>query len=132
MRRRRYASVGSRVIPLALALTALLADGGGLHGLASWLVLLALPFAAAAAFVGISDALERRGSWLRGGTAAVSLLLLVLGSTVREHAALGAHVPTLAVTALVGAVLVYGVPGIAWVLEPLARPRTVTRLRTEP
>ncbi len=132
MPRRRYGSVGSRLLPLALAFAALLADAGGLHGLASWLVLLALPCAAGAAFVGISDALERRGSWLRGGTASLSLLLLVLGSTVREQAARGAHVPTLAVTALVGAMIVYGVPGLVWVLEPLTRPRTVTRLRTEP
>src|SRR5207245_921974 len=87
--------MSSRLLPLALAICALLADGGGLHGLAFWLVLLALPCAASAAFVAVSDALEGNRGWLSGVTASVSLLLLVLGSTVREHAARGAHVPTL-------------------------------------
>jgi len=124
--------MGSRLLPLALAAGALLADAGGVHGLAFWLVLLALPCAAAAAFVGLADALDGRSAWLRGVTTTSGLLLLVLGSTVREHAARGAHVPTLAISAVVGAVIVYAIPGIAWVLEPLSRPRTVTRLRTEP
>jgi hypothetical protein len=124
--------MNSRLLPLGLALCALLADGGGLHGLAFWLVLVALPCAAATAFVAVSDALERKGGWLAGVTASLALLLLVLGSTVREHAPRGAHVPTLAVTALVAALVVYAIPGLVWVLEPLSRPRTVTRLRTEP
>jgi hypothetical protein len=123
--------MSSRLLPLALAICALLADGGGLHGLAFWLVLLALPCAASAALVAVSDALEGNRGWLSGVTASLSLLLLVLGSTVREHAARGAHVPTLAVTALVAAVIVYALPGLAWVLEPVRNPRAVTRLRTE-
>jgi hypothetical protein len=123
--------VGSRLLPPALAVCALLADGGGLHGLAGWLVLIALPCAAGAAFVGVSDLLEGK-SRLVGVSSAVALALLVLASTVRDHAPLGGHVPTLAVTALVAAVIVYALPAVAWVLEPLRRPRAVARLRTEP
>jgi len=118
----------TRLLPPALALCALLADAAGLHGLAFWLVLLALPAAAAAAFVGLSDGLAGNG-WLPGATATLAVLLLVLGSAVREAAAQGAAVPTLAVTAVVGALVLYGVPGLAWLLEPL-RPRPRTRATT--
>lgn len=128
--------MGSRLLPLSLALLALLADGGGLHGLAFWLVLLALPAAATACFVGLSDALEGKGAWLRGGSATVALAFLVLGSAVREQAPAGGAVPTLAVTAVVAAAIVYALPGLAWLLEPLRpkpRPRTSrVRVRTAP
>jgi len=123
--------VGSRLLPPALAVCALLADAGGVHGLAGWLVLIALPCAAGAAFVAVSDLLEGK-SRLPGVTSPVALTLLVLASTVRDHAPRGAHVPTLAVTALVAAVIVYAIPVLLWVLEPLRAPRTVARLRTEP
>ncbi|HXR12621.1 MAG TPA: hypothetical protein VN770_10015 [Gaiellaceae bacterium] len=116
----------TRLLPPGLALTAVLADAGGLHGLAFWLVLLALPAAAAAAFVGVSDALDGRGAWLDGGTALGALTLLVLGSAVREAAARGASVPALAVSAAVAALVLYALPGLAWLLEPL-RPRPRAR-----
>src|SRR6185437_3456697 len=57
-RRRERMPVGSRLLPPALAVCALLADAGGVHGLAGWLVLIALPCAAGAAFVAVSDLLE--------------------------------------------------------------------------
>jgi hypothetical protein len=123
--------VGSRLLPPALTVCALLADAGGLHGLAGWVVLIALPCAAAVAFLGISDLLEGKGR-LAGVSSSIAAALLVLASTVRDHAPVGAHVPTLAVTALVAAVIVYAIPTVFWVLEPLRAPRSVTRLRTEP
>jgi hypothetical protein len=110
---------------------ALLADVSGTHGLAGWLVLIALPCAAGAAFVGISDLLEGKGR-LPGISSAAALALVVLGSTVREHAARGGHVPTLAVTALVAAVAAYALPALVWVLDPPDASRTVGELRTEP
>ena len=120
--------MATRLLPPGLALAAVLADAGGLHGLAFWLVLLALPAAAAVAFVGLSDGLAGAG-WLSGATATLAVLLLVLGSAVREAAAQGAAVPTLAITAVVGALLLYAVPVLAWLLEPL-RPRPRTRTTT--
>lgn len=108
----------------AVVLAAVLADAGGAHGLAYWLVLAALPVAAAAAFVGISDALEGLGR-MRGLSASLALVLLVLGSAVRESAPLGAAVPTLAVSAAVMALLCYALPAIAWLFsEPLRSLRT--------
>jgi len=114
-----------RLLPPGLALCALLADAAGLHGLSFWVVLVALPAAAAACFVGVSDGLAGSG-WLVGATATPALFFLVLGSAVREAAARGSGVPTLAVTAVVGALVLYAVPAFAWLLEPL-RPRPRAR-----
>lgn len=111
------------LLPPVLVLGALLADGAGVHGLAFWLVLLALPAAAATAFVALSDALDG-GGWLRGTTATFALVLLVLGSAVREAAPRGSAVPTLAITAAVAALICYALPGLAWLLEPLRPVRT--------
>ena len=117
--------LGSRLLPLTLALGALLADGSGAHRVAFYLVLLAIPGAAAAAFIGAGDALEGGGAWLRGVSTTVALMLLVLGSAVRENAPHGAAVPALAVSAVAAAVIAYALPALAWVLEPLLpHPRT--------
>ncbi|HUZ98880.1 MAG TPA: hypothetical protein VMU74_05930 [Gaiellaceae bacterium] len=115
--------MGSRSLAPGIALTALLADVAGVHGLAFWLVLAALPAAAAFAFVAISDALAGEGA-LGGVTASVALVLLVLGSAVRENAPRGGHVPALAVSSVVMALFCYGIPGLLWVLEPLRSVRT--------
>jgi hypothetical protein len=115
--------MGSRLLAPGLALGALLADAVGLHGIALWLVLLALPAAAAASFTGISDGLAGKGT-LAGVTASLALVLLVLGSAVREAAPRGGPVPTPAISAVVAALLCYSVPGILWLLEPLRPVRT--------
>lgn len=125
--------MGSRLLPLSLAAAALLADSAGLHGLASLLVLGAIPCAAAPAFLGAGDALAGEGL-ARGVTASLALALLVLASAVRSNAAVGGAVPPLAVSALVLAVLVYTLPVVGWLLEPLKpRPRVrPARIRTDP
>jgi hypothetical protein len=115
--------MGSRLLAPGIALAALLSDAGGVHGLAFWLVLAALPAAAAAAFVAISDALAGEGA-LGGVTASLALVLLVAGSTVRESAPQGASVPALAVSTIVMALICYSLPGFLWVLEPLRSVRT--------
>ena len=125
--------MATRLLAPGLALTALLADAAGLHGLALWLVLLVLPAAAAVAFVGISDALAGTGPSVAAWTATAALALLVLGSAVRETAARGSAVPTLAMTALVAALVLYAVPVLAWLFEPLRpRPRVRTAVRAHP
>jgi hypothetical protein len=48
----------------------------------------------------------------------------VLGSAVRANATVGGHVPAVAVSAVVGAVLVYSLPALGWFFQPL---RTVPR-----
>lgn len=119
----------SSLLAPGLALAAVLADVGGAHGLASWLVLLALPAAAATAFAAISDALDE-GPRLQAVTGCLALVLLVAGSTVREAAATGASVPALAVSTIVIALVCYAVPGIAWLFsEPMRSLRTATPTR---
>jgi hypothetical protein len=116
-----------------LATAALAAGALGLPGLALWLGLLAVPVAAAAAFVGVSDALDGRPVRLTAVTSSLALSLVVLASAVRENAATGAAVPPLATWALLIALLAYAVPLVAWLLEPVRVPRTTrTQRRLRP
>jgi hypothetical protein len=124
--------VGSRLLPLALATAALAAGAVGLGGLALWVGLLAVPAAAAAAFVAVSDTLEGRPALLRAVTSGFALVLVVLASAVRENAALGATASPLATWALLLALFAYGVPLVVWVFEPVrvpGRTRAQRRLR---
>jgi hypothetical protein len=116
--------VGSRLLPLVLATAALVAGAGGLDGLAIWLGLLAVPVAAAAAFVAVSDALEGRPALLRAVTGCLSLALVVIASAARENAPRGGPVSPLATWPLVLALLAYSVPLVVCVLEPMRVPRS--------
>ena len=120
--------MGSRLLPLSLATAALAAGTAGLRGPALWLGLLAVPAAAAAAFVAISDVLESRPARLSAVTSSLALGFIVLECAVRSNAVPGAAEPPLATWALVAAVLAYTAPAVAWVLEPVK----VTRRRPEP
>jgi hypothetical protein len=123
--------MGSRLFPLALALGALVADAASLHRLATYSVLLAVVGAAAAAFVGIGDLIAGKGSVLCAVTSGIALVLLLVGSAARAAAPVGAHVPTLALSSLVLAAVVYSVPLFSWVLAPVV-PKPRPRLRTHP
>jgi hypothetical protein len=115
--------MGSRLLPLSLAIGAFAADAAGLHHIASYLVLLAVVGAAAAAFVGVGEWIEGKGGIVRAGSTTLALVLLLLGSAVREASPTGSHVPTLALSTLVLAVLVYTLPLASWLRGPLAVPR---------
>jgi hypothetical protein len=123
--------MGSRFLPLALVLGALVADAAGLHRLATYAVLVAVVGAAAAAFVGIGDLIAGKGSVLCAVTSGIALVLLLVGSAARAAAPVGAHVPTPALSTLVLAAAVYAVPLFSWVLAPVV-PRQRPRLRTHP
>ncbi len=96
----------------------------GLGGLALWLGLLAVPAAAAVAFVAVSDLLEGKSALIYATTSSLALALVVLGSAVRSNAVSSAAAPPLATWALVAALAVYSVPAFAWVLEPVKVKRT--------
>ncbi len=121
--------MGSRLLPLVLATAALAAGTAGLGGLAVWLGLLAVPAAAAASFVAVSDALEGRPGLLRAVTSGLALGLVVLASAARENAPTAATPSPLATWALLIALLVYAIPLVAWVLEPVRMPRRTTPQR---
>ena len=119
--------MGSRLLPLSLAVAALAAESAGLTGLALYVGLVAVPPAAAAAFVAISDALEGKAAVLRASSNGLALLLAVVSSAVRFNAPHGSGAPALATYALIGAIAAYLVPTVAWVLEPVRLPRARTR-----
>ena len=119
--------MGSRLLPLVLATAALAAATGGLGGLALWLGLLAVPVAAAASFVAVSDVLEGRPGLLAAVTSSLALVFIVLGCAVRSNAVAGTAAPPLATWALFAALLAFSVPAFAWVLEPVK----VTRAKPE-
>ena len=120
--------MGSRLLPLALAAGALLAYGLGFHRSGSYLVLLTVPAAAAAAFVAVADIMEGKDAWLRATGACVALALLLLGAMAQSNTAADAAVPALALSTLVGTVFVYTLPLVAWLFEPLRSPR-IERVR---
>jgi|SRR5579862_1477034 len=116
--------VGSRLLPLALATAAFAAGALGLGGLALWLGLFAIPAAAAAAFVAVSDLLEGKSRLVYAVTSSLALAFIVLGSAVRSNAAVGAAAPPLAMWALLAALFAYSIPAVAWALEPVKVTRT--------
>jgi hypothetical protein len=119
--------VGSRLLPLVLATAALAAGTAGLGELALWLGLLTVPAAAAAAFVAISDTLEGRPALLTAVTSSVALVLVIAASATRENAPTGGAVSPLATWGLALALLAYGIPLVAWVLEPMRVPSRTRR-----
>ena len=110
--------MSSPLFPLTLALGAAAADGAGLHRLAFYLVLVAIPLAAGAALAAAGDLVEGRRVAVRMVCTAVALALLVLSSAVRANAAHGASVPPLALSALVGCLVTYALLGVAWLVRP--------------
>ena len=122
--------MGSRVLPLSLVAGALLADGAGLHRAAYYLLLLAVVGAAAAAFVGVADVLEHKDrAWLRGITTSLAVVFLLAAAAARANMHAGASVPKLAISAAIAALLVYALPLVGWLFEPL-RPRPRARARS--
>lgn len=109
--------LGSPVLPLTLALAAAAADGDGLHRVAFYLVLAAIPAAAGAALGAAGALAEGRPTVVRVACSAAALALLVLSSAVRANA-VGGALPALALSALVGALGAYAVLGLAWVARP--------------
>ena len=114
----------SRLLPLGLVTVAFAAGTLGLGGLALWLGLLAIPIAAAASFVAVSDLLEGQSALLRAVTSALALGFVVLGCAVRSNAVAGTAASPLATWALLAALFAYAVPAFAWVLEPVKVTRT--------
>ena len=115
--------MASPLVPLTVALTAAAADGAGLHRVAFYLVLLAIPAAAGAALAATGDHAEGRPATARIACTSAALALLVLSSATRANAVAGA-VPPLALAALVGALSAYALLGVAWVVwapSPAAR-----------
>jgi hypothetical protein len=109
-----------RVLPAPLALSALVADLSGAHGLAFAALLAAIPAGFVLMLECYGDALEGRCGGGRPLGAGVGLLLLVFSAALRSPALVGG-VPRLAVTAVSVCLLVYGLLA-AVALAPVLRP----------
>jgi hypothetical protein len=112
--------MGSRLLPLSLVLGAALADAAGAHELAALVLLVAIPCAAGAAFVAVSDLLEGRPALVRTLTTVGALVCCLVASAVRHSAPAGSAVPALALSAVVAAAVLYAVPVVFWVLQPVS------------
>jgi hypothetical protein len=97
------------VLPALLAVVAALSDSAGVHGLAEYALLAAVPFAAVAALTSFGDYLDTRDD----AVAALQSLLwglavvLLVGSCAIRSQAIG--VPPLAESTLFGCLIVFGV-----------------------
>jgi hypothetical protein len=101
-----------RVLPGLLAIAAFYADGRGSHGLAFDALLGAIPFAAVAALESFGAFLDTRDDAVGGVQAllwALALALLVLSCAARSPATAAGTLPTLGASALVAALVVFGV-----------------------
>jgi hypothetical protein len=116
----------SSTVTLALVAAATAADGAGAHGLASWLVLVAIPVAAAVAFAAAGDLVEEKRSLFSTLCPALVLVLLVLASAVRSNATVGAPVPRLTLSALGACLVLYVVQVFAAVVRT-PRPQPIAR-----
>jgi hypothetical protein len=110
--------MGSRLLPLALALCATLADVAGAHRLGGWLVLAAIPCAAGAVVSAVGDQLAGQRALVRSVTTSGALVFLLVASAVRHGAPVGAAVPAVALSAVIGAAVQYLLPALLWVLQP--------------
>lgn len=112
-----------RLLPAVLVFAALLSDLAGGHGLASALLLGAIPAAFVLALDCYSDALEARCGGARPILAGLALFLLVLSAALRSPAVVGG-VPRLAVSALAFTLSFYAIVAVGAVI-PRREPRRV-------
>src|SRR5438445_6298481 len=120
----------ARAATIALTVGASLADSGGAHHAAFYLLLGAVPAAAVAALASLGDLVDE-GFPLRPSRVVQAILtllvalLVVVTTAARSTALLSGHVPRLGVSALVGCFVLYGLQ--AFVAAVGDRPRRVPR-----
>ncbi len=101
--------MGRRPLLVGLVAAAPLADAAGVHSVSFWLLVAAVPYAAACALDSFGAFLEARGDALRSLQAllwAPALLLLLVAAASRGPALATGTVPRLGVTALAGCLAV--------------------------
>ena len=110
-----------RVLPVGLVVAAAAADGAGVHGIAFYLLLLAVPAAAIAALDAFGELLDDAGSRLHALLWAVVLALTVAGAAVRAPAVTQGTVPAMARSALVACMAIFCVQAVASLASELRR-----------
>jgi hypothetical protein len=110
-----------RVLPVGLVLAAAAADGAGVHGLAFYALLLAVPAAAVAALEAFGRVLDGADEHLHALLWTVVLVLLVIGAAVRSPAVTQGAVPGLARSALLACLAVFCVQAVVAAAAELRR-----------
>jgi hypothetical protein len=122
------------VLPAALLVAAVAADGSGAHGFAFYLVLAAIPAVAVAALTCFGELVEGSADAEAGalyvGLTALALVLLVVAAAVRSNAVGHGAVPPLGVSAGVGALSLLGLQVLIRAWLAVARDGLVTPRRT--
>jgi hypothetical protein len=110
-----------RVLPVGLVVSAAAADGAGVHGVAFYLLLAAVPASAVAALDAFGELLEDGSSRLHALLWAFVLALTVAGAAVRAPVIAEGSVPALARSALIGCLAIFCVQALASLTAELRR-----------
>jgi hypothetical protein len=117
------------LLPAALLLAAVMADGAGARSVAFYLVLAAIPAVAIVALSFFGDLVEGSADGEAGalyvGLTAISLILLVIAAAVRANALNDAALPALGASAVVGALALILLQLTVWLSLHLSRERLV-------
>jgi hypothetical protein len=111
----------ARWIPVALVIAAAAADGAGMHGVAFYALLAAVPAVAVAALGAYGDSLEGRGGPVQAWLFGLVLALTVTGAAVRAPSLAEGTVPALARSAVVACLAIFCAQAIAGLVGELRR-----------
>jgi hypothetical protein len=101
-----------RAVPVGLVIAAAAADGAGVHGLAFYALLFAVPAAAVAALEAFGRVLDGESEHLHALLWSIVLALVVVGSAARAPAVAQGVVPAAARSALLGCLVVFCVQAV--------------------
>lgn len=123
----------ARAAVIALTLGAALADSGGAHAAAFYLLLGAVPAASVAALAMVGDLVEtgyppRASELLQTILSVLVTVLVVVTTAARSTALLSGHVPRVAFSALVGSIILFGLQAVVAVYADVHRRRVPRRV----
>ena len=108
-----------RGIPVALVVAAAAADGAGMHGVAFYALLAAVPAVAAAALWAFGDVVAGEAGRLQAYLWGAVLALTVTGAAVRAPALAEGSVPALARSTVVACLAIFCAQAIAGLVAEL-------------
>ena len=109
----------ARLFPVALVVAAAAADGAGMHGVAFYALLAAVPAVAVAALGAYGDSLERGGGRVQACLWGAVLALTVTGAAVRAPSLAEGTVPALARSAVIACLAIFCAQAIAGLVGEL-------------
>ena len=110
-----------RAIPIGLVVAAAAADGAGVHGLAFYALLAAVPAAAAVALAEFGELLDGKPSHIDALLWTVVLALVVVGAAARAPALAEGAVPPLGRVAVIACLTLFCVQAVLGLVAELGR-----------